>query len=1026
MFKPARWWSEKNKVKAVFKLQFHASQNELTVMQVQVTQIGGDGLMISVVPADTGRPTVKSDKAAVRNGSCLWENPVYETVKFNQDPKSGKIHERIYYFVIGTGLSKAGFVGEASIDLSNYAEANKVSLVSLPLKNSKTEAILHVSIQRIQESMDQRVEESENAKLYTDNHGLRSQLGSHDADGTITSNAVEDALVNKTVSSAELNVNGRASSGSDVTMSSSEGSSGIETPWELQIKDDDIRGEAKCDVATPMLEEHRRSWEWLANSALEASTDDSLSTPREAFLRQHSEEAPDIVIEKLKSDLAALSRQAELSELELQTLRKQIVKESKRGQDLGREIVCLKEERDALKGECERLKAFQRRTDGVESRAVVEELRQELNHAKEMNANLRIQLQKTQESNSELILAVQELDEMLEQKNREMSNSSSGSLAKDAVEKSRESSATFQLDDEDDDEEQKALEELVKDHSDSKEAYLLEQQIVDLHSEIEIYKRDKDELEMQMEQLALDYEITKQENHEMLYRLEQIQIQDQLKMHELEARAKSLEEELEKQARGFEADLEALTHSKVEQEQRAIRAEESLKKMRWKNANMAERLQDEFRKLSVQMQSTFEANEKLATKAMAEANELRLHKNHLEEMLRKTSEEHQSVEGHYQTRLHDLTSQVISLTNQIDQMHSEIEDRNMQLEHEKKHAEETHRLLSKEISVLHEEIEMHAAKNKIMLEDLGSKEILKRELEQMRISIKEMELLVEQGNDERIELENRVSFMKNEAEETQKELNKLRCLVKEKELMVENLQSELDSLQAQCAELKHSLLEDGQEKEKLRKQVSHLRSDLKKREDTIKNMEKKIKDGSGRGTTLDVTKATSKASKSLPNASKEVASLKETIKFEGQIKLKETALETSANTFLEKEKDLHNRIEELEGRLDVLNQSSAHYCVNNEVDQLDAAVGEQAGNSNEKSSTTSKISDINDCAALSMNRDLNELSNEITLLKERNKSMEGELKEMQERYSEISLKFAEVEGEREQLVMKLRSLKNGK
>ncbi|KAK4422632.1 hypothetical protein Salat_1845700 [Sesamum alatum] len=1047
MFKPARWWSEKNKVKAVFKLQFHASQ---------VTQIGGDGLMISVVPADTGRPTVKSDKAAVRNGSCLWENPVYETVKFNQDPKSGKIHERIYYFVIGTGLSKAGVVGEASIDLSNYAEANKVSLVSLPLKNSKTEAVLHVSIQRIQESMDQRVEESDqNGKLYTDDHGLRSELSNHDADGTITSDSVEDAPVNKTVSSAELNVNGRASSGSDVTMPSSESSSEIETPWELQIKSDDIHREQKFDMATPIFGEHRRSWEWLGSLALEASTDDSSSTPREAFLRQQSEEAPDIVIEKLKSELAASSRQVELSELELQTLRKQIVKESKRGQDLGREVVCLKEERDALKGECERFKAFQRRADGVDSRAIVEELRQELNHAKEMNVNLRIQLQKTQESNSELILAVQELDEMLEQKK---------SGEKDVVEKSRESSATFRLDDDDvdDDEEQKALEELVKDHSESKEADLLEQQIMDLQSEIEIYKRDKDELEMQMEQLALDYEITKQENHEMLYKLEQIQIQEQLKMHdecsssdaaneletqmenmenelkrrseeyvdslvaisELEARAKSLEEELEKQARGFEADLEALTRSKVEQEQRAIRAEETLKKMRWKNANMAERLQDEFRKLSVQMQSTFEANEKLATKAMAEANELRLQKSHLEEMLRKTSEEHQSVEGHYQARLHELAGQVVSLTNQIEQMHSEIEDRNVQLEHERKRAEETHRLLSNEISALQEEIEMHVAKNKIMLEDMGSKEILKREVEQMRLSVKEMELLVEQGNDERIELEKRVDFMKNEAEETHKELNQLRCLVDEKELMVESLQSELDSHRAQCAELKRSLSEDGQEKEKLRKQASQLRNDLKKREDAIKNMEKKIKDGSGRGTTLDVTKATSKTSKSLSNASKEVASLKETIKFlEGQIKLKETALETSANAYHEKEKDLHNRIEELEGRLEVLNHSSARFCVN-EVKKLDAAVDEQARNSNEKSSTTSKISNINDCAALSMKS--NELSSEIALLKERNKSMEGELKEMQERYSEISLKFAEVEGEREQLVMKLRSLKNGK
>lgn len=40
--------------------------------------------------------------------------------------------------------------------------------------------------------------------------------------------------------------------------------------------------------------------------------------------------------------------------------------------------------------------------------------------------------------------------------------------------------------------------------------------------------------------------------------------------------------------------------------------------------------------------------------------------------------------------------------------------------------------------------------------------------------------------------------------------------------------------------------------------------------------------------------------------------------------------------------------------------------------------------------------------------------------------MESELKDMQERYSEISLKFAVVEGERQQLVMTVRNLKSGK
>lgn len=50
----------------------------------------------------------------------------------------------------------------------------------------------------------------------------------------------------------------------------------------------------------------------------------------------------------------------------------------------------------------------------------------------------------------------------------------------------------------------------------------------------------------------------------------------------------------------------------------------------------------------------------------------------------------------------------------------------------------------------------------------------------------------------------------------------------------------------------------------------------------------------------------------------------------------------------------------------------------------------------------------------------------MALLTKLNKLMEVELIEMQERYSEISLKFAEVEGERQQLVMTLRNLKNAK
>jgi predicted nuclease with TOPRIM domain len=63
---------------------------------------------------------------------------------------------------------------------------------------------------------------------------------------------------------------------------------------------------------------------------------------------------------------------------------------------------------------------------------------------------------------------------------------------------------------------------------------------------------------------------------------------------------------------------------------------------------------------------------------------------------------------------------------------------------------------------------------------------------------------------------------------------------------------------------------------------------------------------------------------------------------------------------------------------------------------------------------------------LSKSDNLQDLVNEVASLREQNGLMETELKEMQERYSEISLRFAEVEGERQQLVMTVRYLKNAK
>ncbi|XP_022136711.1 myosin-11-like [Momordica charantia] len=1089
MFKSARWRSEKNKIKAEFKLQFCATQ---------ISEFGGDALTVSVVPGDVGKPTVRLEKATVRGGKCRWENPAYVTVKFDVDQRTGKLAEKIYHFRVSTGSAKAGFLDEASIDFAKYAEATKPFSASLPLQNLNS-AVLHIWIQRIQEDGDQRdVEEYEGLKTRSQDGSLNSYLNNED----INKNShTEDGLSHEAEKNGEANGDHRASSGSDITLSSSESSSGLDSPIENGIRnniDHQPNGflsplsHAPISCKSPTHEGNQTSpWKWSLQSDNVLTTDDSRAG---GLLLGRSKKEADAEIDELKTELSGLARRADMSDMELQTLRRQIAKENKRSHDLMGEISSLKEERDEWKVECEKLKGFQKHMDdgkvknklqfeGGGLRSLLEEMRQELNYEKDLNANLRLQLQKTQESNTELILAVQDLEEMLDQKNCEVSDIYTESESK----KAEEMKTTCSKCRVEEDEELKALEDLVRDQNNDRRAYMLEQKVMELYNEIEFHLRDKDELGMQMEQLALDYEILKQENHDLSHKLEQSQLQEQLRIQhkcsssaatindlekkieslgnelkqqsvehsntlvaigELESHVRSLEEELEKQGQDFEADLEAMMLSKVEQEQRAIRAEEALRKMRLRNANTAEKLQEEFGRLSKQMASTFEANEKVAMNALAEASELRSQGSHLEEALQKANEELRSVRENYEEKLRELSHQIKSNSSQIEQMISELETKSKQLERQKKNEDTKFESFSQEIEMLKSEIDRLKEENNNLKGQAGQVETMRVELDQMKTLVRETEMLIQTRNTERNELESTVVLAKKESDKLVDELEKMRNAKEEKETLLGLLQSELQKLKVECNDLehscndlKHSLAEGELEKEKLRKQVLQLKGELKK-EEACNNSEKKLKHNNGRMATVGGNKIASKTKlNSVPHDSAEVANLKEKIKLlERQIKLNENALETSENSFLQKEQDFCNRILELENRLEELNHLETCQKVNDSRNDAASRGGtfeetrtradnlaegnskELSINSNESSfETAPKLSTV--CNG---DGNLDKLLTELSTFKEKNKSMESELKDMQDRYSEISLKFAEVEGERQQLVMTVRNLKNAK
>ncbi|KAL7107135.1 hypothetical protein ACP275_06G034700 [Erythranthe tilingii] len=653
----------------------------------------------------------------------------------------------------------------------------------------------------------------------------------------------------------------------------------------------------------------------------------------------------------------------EHSELEVQSLRKQITKEIRRGQQLSEQISCLKEEKDALKAECEQLKSSlkckneeaasvpaQKETEIL--RSPLENIKQELQREKQLNKKLKSNLQKTEDSNSEFVLAMRDLSKKLDQKNIEISRLSTKIKA---FHSGSEALATSPRTTMNGNEGSKAPEDLDSKHGNADETEKLKLKIEQLYSEIEVHKKEKAEIQMDLERLTLDYGILETENNDIYSKLEHnekekieiqqnytgsLAIEKQLKLRiasleaenkrqalqyseslnmidELEFQVESLQKELENQTQAFEGDLEAVAEAKNMQEQRAIRAEEALRKTRWSSANAAERLQEEFRQVSAEMSLKIEESDKLAQKAVAEADDLHQKNEVLEELLQKAEEELQTTRNQYDIILGEYQQQ--------------------------------------------------------------KEKVFRDESEQMTTT-EESESL-QRWKLEKEDLERQLASVRKEAEKIMQDNVSMKSQMDQKKTKEENLHLEVKKLRLKNNEVKNHLLELEVEKEDLKKEMSKLRNVIRKKE------QEQEKDA------LQNSAISQMKEKNLKYNTKQVGSNMTTTRIAA-------------------------------GRTEQLEQESAPAQDRNSL----VFQGRQNKGKNIKGAEMRVLENLptQKSGQPGGDFDVSNLLSEVASLKERNGGMEEELKEMHERYSEISLKFAEVEGERQQLVMSLRNLKSGK
>lgn len=382
MSKVAKWKLEKTKVKVVFRLQFHATH---------IPPTGWDKLFISFIPADSGKATAKTTKANVRNGTCKWADPIYETTRLLQDAKTKQYDEKLYKIIVAMGSSRSNILGEANINLADYSDAQKPSTVALPLHGCNSGTVLHVTVQLLTSKTGFREFEQQRELR---ERGLQTNTGQNRRDGSSGGKALsseetvnehmdkvnarvrfkpestelpsleEEGGLNEEYSDSAIGFDGSSNTSESLCAEKHDTSSTHEIDSLKSTISGDLNG--LSHTQSPQTEKGdpsdqrflaQGSNDWVHGWSSDYSVDNDLAIAYEENnrLRGSLEVAESSIIE-LKLEVSSLQSHADEIGVETQKFAKQLAAEIASGEVLAEEVSVLKLECSKLKEDLEHLR----------------------------------------------------------------------------------------------------------------------------------------------------------------------------------------------------------------------------------------------------------------------------------------------------------------------------------------------------------------------------------------------------------------------------------------------------------------------------------------------------------------------------------------------------------------------------------------------------------------------------------------------------------------------------------------------
>ncbi|KAK6940114.1 NT-type C2 domain [Dillenia turbinata] len=388
MSRISKWKLEKTKVKVVFRLQFHATH---------IPQSGWDKLFISFIPADSGKATAKTTKANVRNGTCKWADPIYETTRLLQDAKTKLYDEKPYKLIVAVGSSRSSVLGEANINLADYADASKPSAVALPLIGCNSGAVLHVTVQLLTSKTGFR-EFEQQRELRERGLQTSTALNSHDEVGIVKVSSSGEPLneqidkvnakvrfkrdsrelpsleeemgVNEEYADSATGFDGSSNTSESLCAEKHDTSSTHEVESLKSRVSGDIGGvslgqsprQEKGDSDHPLLAQ--RSNDWVHGWNSDCSVDNELANAYEGnFKLRGCSEVVESSIFKMKLEVSSLQNHADEIGAEIQKFDQQLFAEIASGKELANEVSILQAECSKLKDDLEYIKALKLKSE---------------------------------------------------------------------------------------------------------------------------------------------------------------------------------------------------------------------------------------------------------------------------------------------------------------------------------------------------------------------------------------------------------------------------------------------------------------------------------------------------------------------------------------------------------------------------------------------------------------------------------------------------------------------------------------